>query len=697
MRWWAFILGCLLACTAEARVAVVSEVSAAAGYLSGEEPSLVNRRALRAVTTVLDRYGATYDVIPKSQALTHFCRTGIFYRVTSGYNYDSTVTLGTYDAVIHVGFNGSIASSPATPYRPDSLTINIRHVPKVPQLFLMDDELPIAVTTVFDNGTSDSTWLAVNGAQTSGGGTGNHEGEGTVYTPDNDFRWFDTTYGSHMLKKSGQPNGGMRVLLAGGANATFTNLNLTGNMPLFVDSLSTAVTDTMKVWERLNQFTNPPDSYSGIARLVFATVLSGLSADSASTAGLGNVNTYDSQGVNWPVLMFAMAHLDSLSGGEVFGDSVETSGLSRKKVIRWGAVITGAGTTSDRRHPGGFFLADSSIVAASCDSLGTLNLPLVVAADPESLIARPWQVAIFNRIKTNKWAPWVRVGLDSAVAGNGNAAADRPVDVWGRYRNRTVYGGSFSAGIVGADSSIAAGLTNARSLLRAQVGAERLSKALIAPDFDWSPYQMRAHQNTRLLDSLLWLSSRWNGPLIVNVQDRDRDPAYLRTNPRGWRIDEGYHSTAISGRVAVLGANGFTVRGSRVAEHTDGLSFVKVTEDSTAPYLSADPGPNASVVQESKFWNGLFGPSRDYLFESYDNIGSTDEGVYINTKDRLYGSPSKASVIVLPAQSLGGQDINGPNRWGFFVLKHLVHATRAINAKAGRTLIAPAYPEDIDP
>ena len=659
---------------------VVSELTASAHYTDNTLAGQMHLRALRAVTTILERYGADYKVLSPLVARTEFCRIGV---VTHLFGTPGAFT-ESFDAVIHVGFNGTHASQ-YTGYRPDSLTLTAK-APTVPQLMLLDEHDGTLNIGAFNNSTTCSTWVATNGYQPAGSGSGNHEGEGSVYVPDNDFRWFDIIYGAHILKKASDPTGGMRVLLAGGANATMTNLELTGNMPAFVDSLSTAVTDTMKVREKLNLHA------SGAKRVVFATTLASLNADSVSSADLGIPNTYWSQGVNWPVLLFAMAHLDSLSSGLVLGS---------KKPLTWGAVVVGAGTTSDRRHPGGFLLADSSIVAASCDSLGTQGVKVVVAADPESLTVRPWQVAIFNRIKNVRYAPWTRLGLDTlALGASGTSTLASPVDSWGRYRNRAIYGDSTSHTVNGSDTSIFANLKAARRILAAQVGQGKMSTLLFAPDFDWSPYQMRRGQNGRLLDSLLWLSAQLGGPLLVNAQDRDRDPTYSGTNPKGWLLNEGVYGSALAGpAVTVLGHNGMSVRGSRVGVMTDGLSFMGSTTDSLPPICSPGPcpGPNAAVYEENRFWNGFFGPSRDYSFNAHDGLGDTSsEGKYVDSKDRLY-SNSRASLIVLPAQSLGGQSSTAPNRWGYFTLKHLMHVTKAINAKAGRTVIVNAFPKNIEP
>lgn len=663
----------LLPFVAQAKVLVVSDITTAGSYTGANtDIRLANVRMLAAVQRILTDYGASYRVLSPTVAKTEFCRTGVVTHLfgTAGAYTES------FDAVIHVGFNGT-GGSTFTGYRPDSLTLTAA-APTVPQLMLLDDILPNdGNVSTFDNAAGDSTWVASTGYQVSGGGSGNHEGEGCVYDANTGvFRWFDIIFGGTVLKKSGSPTGGMRVLLAAGANAVMTNLELTGNMPTFPESLSTANTDTMKVWEKLNSHK------FGASRIVFATCGAALNADSANAAIPSTLfNTYSAQGINWPVLLYSIGHLDSLASGNVLGGN---------KTLKWGAVIHSVGNTSDRRHPGGLFRADTSIAAASGDSTRRLGIKVVLAASPESLRVNEGP-AIWKNFGSVRWTPFVRFGLDTlALPADGSASYLRPVDVFGRYRNRIILG-DLSA--TGKDSSLWALLKGARDTLAKITGGE-ISGTIVPPDDDWSPYQMRAHQNANQLDSIqTTLALLGFSHILTNTQNRDRDPAYLRTNPKGWLDGQKRHSMGGRGSLSIIGYTVNPGRGSQYAGNGDALSFGFSPGDSLPPI--AGGVRSIAVDIENSFWNGFFGPSRDYTFWPYDNvaINAAPLGVPGNY---LYPN-NKASVIYLPAQSFGGQSSTTPNRWGYFVLKHLQMASKAINGGAWRTIISNAFPEEIEP
>lgn len=671
----ALLMTAALASPALSRGLVVCDYTNSAGTFSADVERRVDLRALRAVCAFLDKYKADYKVLPPSAVLTEFARTGVVYYQRSGtYGYVTTGPSETFSWVIHVGFNGS-KTTYWTTYRPESLTVFAK-LPTVPQLFITASN-----NASYTQSTSDSTGVAEY--IDAGGGSGNHEGEGTCWAPGRTERFFDTIFGGAFRLNPAIVNGGIRSLLCAGANATMTNLELTGNMPTNPDSLNAAVSDTVKVFEKLNLHK------SGAARIVFASVVGNAYQDSVLSIAGTEYNT-EYIGVNWPVLGFAFAHLDSLTGGDVLGN---------KRPLQWSAVVSHVGGTSDRRHAGGMFAADSSIRTASADSVASTGVKLTLAADPESLAVNPSIAVAWKRAGQVRFSPHVRVGLDSTVAGNGSATYARPVDVWGRYRNRAVYGGADSLRtIANADTSIYQQLLRAKANLASVVGSGYLSRALIPPDGDWSPYQLRRGQNFLLADSIAWLAAKWGGPIIQTGYGRDNDPNYV-TNPKGFLRKQGKASVQAASlrgeRPVFLSFAYQPIRGSRVGSKTDGLSFLGPLADSLPPVCDPGPcgGPNAAVIQENLFWHGFFGPDKDASFFAYDGFSDND---FVYGVPRLYDF-GPASVVMLPEQAFGGQCSCGPNRWGFFVIKHLMAATQLMNYAAGRTIMANAWPEDVRP
>jgi hypothetical protein len=280
------------------------------------------------------------------------------------------------------------------------------------------------------------------------------------------------------------------------------------------------------------------------------------------------------------------------------------------------------------------------------------------------------------------------------------------VDVWGRFRNRAFYGDSLYHSVTGSDSSITQGLIASRNNLAALVGSERLSPTFIAPEFDYSPKQMRVGQNHNQLDSLMWSVRAGGGSaLIVFTKGRDMDPQYNKTNPVGFLDRERVHTITTASKagqqVKLLGVTASPVYGS--------AKFINASvTDTVPPYCNPTcPGPNVAVAHESRFWNGFFPTSaRDYQFDSYDNFVS-DQGIYLDSRDRLYGQ-SRASVCVLPAQLFGGGQLDYgyghipnaqtyPAMQGWLIFKHIANVAKAANRIAGRKIIDIAYPEDIEP
>ena len=689
MKRLAFLTLALLGALApavNAKILVVEERTSTYST-NGFTAGLANKRVGQAVQAALARWGRkpgeNFVYVSANAVTTEMARTGVLYKRLGGSRFDASRAIDTFTAVIHVGFNGD-GTTAFSWYRPDSLTLTAA-APTVPQLMLIDGPgAADAADFTVVNSTTDSTWISKFSSAGSGDVGGFHEGEGSMWSSLSDGRTFGTNFGTNIVLKTGEPTGGIRPLLNYNANAVFCNLEYTGNMPTFPDSVGTAVDDTCVVYEKLNLHK------SGAARITFASVGEYFYADSAQQAAGGGVNSaYDYQGINWVALAVALAHLDSLTNGDVLGGQQQS----------FGVVLVGAGTRSDRRHPGGIFEADTTILGYSCDSLRACGAKVVFAADPESLAVNAGDIAILKRA-AGRFTPWVRVGMDTTVAGLGNASTSRVVDVFGRYRNRAIFGDSLRHAVPGADTSVAALWWAARKNLASLVGESNISNSLVAPGGDWTPFQIRRNQNAGLVDSLLWMANLVGAQtLVFDSYGQDMLPTYL-TNPKGWPLTQGTHAIGAASargvRVKALAYSGFTPRGSRVGSRTDGLSFLGWMADTIPPVCSPGPCPNpsATAVAENHFWNAYFGPSRDLAFDPYD--GLTDELNLYDNYPALY-KRQRASVLVLPVQSLGGQSVTAPNRWGFFTIRHLVDAAKLINAAAGRTVISNEFVENVNP
>lgn len=673
-----------IAASSDAKTLIVWDAVANVTYTNGDDPMLATRTYVSAVTAIMDRFGASYVVCPASNVRTTWANGG-YLRHNEG---TAGAYTETFDAVIHVGYNGSTNSRFAAGVcQPDSILRNAS--PAVPQLILLEDNLVSVAPLAFDHATARPTGIAANGYITPGSGSGNHEGEGTTFLKIGPEQWFDAIYGSSLVKSTTATSNGLRVLLGSGMNSVFNTIERTGNMTTNPDSVGRAGADTMKVWVHQNL------NGTGV-KTIMATAFSAMAEDSISS-GI----PVTPPGINWPVLLCSMAALDSAANGRVLG-TAKRPGI--------GFVITHAGTRAARNNPRGFFSADSNFVKQSCDSLASYGLPVVIAADPESLAVNAGDIAIWKRIGSARWTPFSTraVSDTSSLGASLNSTTLSPVDVWGRWRNRAFYGDSLRHTVNGVDTSLTAGLVSSRSNLASLVGGERLSGMLIAPEWDYSPRQMRSGLNHGSLDSLMW-AVRKSGAnaIVVNTQGRDSDPNYRTANPTGFLASERTHTIQTSSlkgaKVKLLGFSVFPVHGSS--------KFIAPSPtDTLPPYCDVGcPGMNVAVAYESRFWNGYFPVlgGRDSGSSPYDGLGSPAVGVYSGVKDLLYGH-NRASVCVLPANLFGGGGADYgfghtntpqvyPTRTGWLIMKHLANVARAANKLAGRTIIVLQYPEDIEP
>lgn len=637
----------------------------------GQDVVLEQHAPLLAVERVLRGWGADYVVLPPSALTTEFLRTGIMYRDRIGtYGFDTASPADTFRSIIQVNFNGSTASQ-ISGFRPDSLTLTAK-IATVPLLLLVD---PHSADVNMNQSTSCSTG-------TSAGNIDGHHAEATLRNPTLPDLLIGNTEGPyHYKKKTTTITGGLRPLLVANFNlSTLSQFSPEGSEQLYwPDSCQTTganVNDTLLVWEKLNAHK------AGAARIVFAACYGAARTDSSGTF------EYATPAVDWHVLSFAIAHLDSLTGGRII-----------RKPHDFAFVVAGGGTRSDRRHPGGFFAADSNIVKASNDTTAAHRIKFTLLADPESLAVNAGDIALWKRANV-RFAPWVRVGLDTlALGANGRATSTRAVDVWGRYRNRAIYGDGSG---VGADTSVWALYRTARGALRDLVGEQYMSRLLAAPESDWTPYQVRRNQNFALVDSLAWLAATLGGPILVNTWGRDMDPLYL-TNPKGWIMPQGRYTVHAQSRrgetVRFLGHQQFSVRGSRVGIRGDWFSSLTPTADTTSAFMGS---MTSYGYQEYAFWNGFYGPwlGREYNQGQADlpaeAAAGWDHTIFDNWSIPGYVH-NRASIFMVPAQSFGGQNIDAPHRWGVLAMRHINSAANLVNWKAGRTVLRQVWAEELNP
>lgn len=669
------LLSALLASSVQAKTLVVvneAKIGSVVGYNEGERVSKETRRAI--ICNILDAFGASYKVMPEAAMRTEWARTGV---VT--WNFGTTAAYTeSFDAVIHATFARKNTGSPSfTSYRPDSLTLASK-LPVVPQLMLYSSDAANNMGINPESGmnaTTCSTGVAANGLVGAGLGTGSHDEEGSYYSPTSGRYFSGTTNAGHAHLSYAAANAakGLSNLLAQGTAQAWkysTDLNTptAWDVPLGMSPAATA--DTALVWVVRNIHN------SSAKPIIYAALSPGIGDGSESATSTSEI-------VDMPILLTAMAALDSASGGLVFDNQSRIP-------LKVGITVDGLCSRSTGNNSGGIAPGDTASLYATIDSIAAHRIPMVFGVNVDSMCCylRDIQYPRANA-PTIRFTPQSRAGLDTAVAfapTGGITHRFRAVDTFGRYRNQArAYG---PAGGATADTSLYAKLVYARALGDSVWGAGRSSRFAMPTDDDWSPYNLRVSQADKargvVVDSILYAYAKagFLGLRINGAWTRYRQGA-SPTNPRGWIFKQGRYATADPGtKINLLAHQGGSTFGN--------IMFESQT-DSTAPPAS-DPGPSLGFNQASHFWNGLFG---------HRPIINSDGTVYCGGTD---AEGSTREVQALRIMKLSAQELAGPAaatdykhlpRPGWWSIRMVTEPIAIINQVAGRSLFQVDYPENI--
>lgn len=650
-----------------------------------EEVPLVSQnlaRELSRVTRAIDRTGGSYTVVPSKIAKTEFIRTGAMT-----WNYGAPGAYAEqFDAVILIGF-GTLAGGVC---RPDSLLKGAKaseaigtgttKLPTVPILALGENSLG-AIPALGWADWADGTGAGI----CTTGVTGTAPGWLTIATTAGMYqvgspeRWLNSSNVSAWIRNSTPPAGGLRAHVAR-ATVNMDIRTVAQGVPCSdCDSLVQSDTpDTLMFWER------PLSHVAGTKPFLFAWAIGGAPCtDSAETIAK------PCEGET-PVLMMALARLDSLSGGAVFGP----------KPIRWALTIDGGFSRSGRRNSGGVLAADSASLKATIDSLQALDIPAVLGVNLDSVASYPSEKGWWTKWRRLKFSPQTRYGIDStAMPAGGLSTWLKPADVWGRWRQRLAYRVSDSLCQAMQDTSIYCGLKSQFFRMDSIPDfAGRTSRFILPPDDDWTPINKFRGLGP---DSVLYAASLAGASGIrVNAQE-EPSSAYgpnRTTNPRGWYGQQKWQ-TALGQRIKLLAHSGYSIMGSH--------SQIDVRSDSAAPYQPAEGEvygfKDIPVYELGRIWNaGIYPKWQDEDFMQSGivgaGIGADEPWENVNKPrvDRIVGV-RHGSIIRMSAQEFAG-DPDGPaTRNGWWTIKSMVHAQRVINRLANRNITTMSLPEEIDP
>jgi hypothetical protein len=227
-------------------------------------------------------------------------------------------------------------------------------------------------------------------------------------------------------------------------------------------------------------------------------------------------------------LYIGLAFLDSLSGGDLLGnDGVAHLAVQISGGFRRGGVFS----------PGGIAPHDTANFKFALDSLKTLNIPVSVGVNVDSIDAYASDLAMWQRAGSVRYTLESWDGVADSTKGAGAAAVGNSpaiVDPFGRFRTRNYFGPSTDT------TSIYSLLRRGRLVLNQRFGSNRVDGILIAADDDYSP-----RGSTR------WRNARWDSLAIAidaagfsGVAQNADDSLNVTTDassPKGWT---SHHSSS---------------------------------------------------------------------------------------------------------------------------------------------------------
>lgn len=691
------LIGLCVPWTADARLMVVVDKNRGTTAAIQARQDRQDARTLAMAGEILDRTvgRANYKIVPPELAKTEFCGSGRMV-----WNYGSAgAYVETFDAVLHVTFNGKMASLANGGYRPDSLTVGgTTYSHSVPQLFWWIQSGNVGYNIAADS-LSDST-----GTSTTAPGSMKFLGSSLITFPleipssDPTRPYWTTSVHGFVAANATPPAGGLRILNSlnkkDGVSSEGNALELAGfqmsnngdnSLPFsgpWLDSTKfVANSDNMTMWLR------PMSHISGAKPLIFSVI----HGTSDCTDSLGASFRIPCEGDAQAMLM-SLAVLDSAAGGNVFSKDLLP--------LKLGVVVRGGFNRGGLRNPGGIVATDSAAFKVSMDSLATLSpaIPITVQADVDSIESYASEKGWWLRLPKVKFSPYTRAGVDTA-RNLGATSAVRPVDVFGLYRTRIALGdGSY----LGADTaSVYSGVRRLFYKADSTFGRDYVSRFLTAPLDDFSAENMAIS-----IDSTLYAATLAGARgFLIDAQEQQAS----RTNPRSWNFGGQRMYRAFGKDIPLLGHTGYRINGSDLiydvrAESTTVLNADYPMQTQGTASLEQFVFPHLISYECARAINGLlFSKYRDTDMMPHQYPDNWD-GVNTSVNDRIYGI-KHASVFVCSANDfVSGRSTGSASRPAYWTLKSLNNYMRAVNALAyvdafgnQRRIITFDWPENIAP
>ena len=641
---------------ADAKLAVVVSRGATGQDETNDGSPTYYRDLLATVRGTLDVLGVDYDIVSQSlnATKTHWLRTGqIVYNsgLPSAY-------VKSYDAVLHVGAGVSNWGA----YRPDSLmrvlsrasdnTLTDVRYNTVPQIFVMTNGI------LGGAGAADSS-LSILSDKTDTSPLGQ-----VVWSPGNPFPYRAGVAKFTLLPSDlASASGNFRVLLRAGT---------AGGKLAYMNQLPSARPDSLP---RIDSGTFNSDT-----AVVYARTLS--SIPSAKPIIFVNHSDFQSAHTDMAALLVALAYADSTVNGAILG-------TAKNIPVKVGIQIRGGFSRGTQlgipTSTGGMTITDSTTFKASIDSLASLNVPMVLGVNIDSLDTYAnYDKRWWANAPMVKYGVYQSTGIDSTVwgtGGNGKASFDNPRDIFGVWRNRAAFGDSTIHSVQTADTSLAQLVRGAFSKLASTFGSGKVDRILMAPGDDWCP----KNGLSMGVDSVVYGLSKGGARGVVVNPYRERIGVYT--------AGQGFHQRP--------GNDPLVYNRSRAPFKF--LATPSYLDSGSVRFDNGNIGRYPTLVQTERMWRDMM---TGQGFGIYQAANPTNSQGVAWTADSTRNV--RARILTIHASDLQGgtrdkPDVNTPStiplRPGWWVIKNFVNQVKTINSFAyrGKPLFVIAYPEDCEP
>lgn len=631
---------------ADAKLAVVISRGALVQDENNDSAPTFYRDLVATVRGTLDLLGVDYDIVSQSigATKTHWLRTG---QIVYGSGTPSAY-VKSYDAVLHVGQ----ALANFTAYRPDSLLHMVGRITDtslttvryntVPQIFVQCNGTVTQADSVNGGAFTDRTSTSQLGQ--------------VVWSPGNPYPY--------------QPGVAKYTLI--GASIT----TVPGNWRVLLRA-----GQGIGRWAHSGSIPSPrPDSLSRYdgpiinsdTAIVYARALSNI--PSAKPIIIINHSDFQSVNTDMTPLFVALAYADSSVNGAILG-------TAKNIPVKVGIQIRGGFSRGAQlgipTSTGGMTITDSTAFKASIDSLASLNVPMVLGVNVDSISTYTnYDKRWWANVTTLKYGVWQNAGIDSTGV-SGAASFDNPRDIFGMWRNRAAFGDSTVHSVQTADTSLAQLVRGAFSKLATAFGSSNIDRILMAPGDDWCP----KNGLSMGIDSVVYGLSKGGARGVVVNPFRER----IGVNTQG----QGFHQRP--------GNDPLVYNRSRAPFKF--LATPSYLDSGSVRFDNGNTGRYPTLVQTERMFRTMM--SSGHTAGIYNQVPAA------NTQGVSWSSDStrnvRARILTIHASDLQSGLRNDastiPLRPGWWVIKNFVNQIKTINSFSyrGKPLFVIAYPEDCEP